>query len=149
MASMNFGKDTADDKYSSFSLEYEEYIKDDLSTDKAQRVATSGWHLTDWIFKNHQTIHKFNELALFRESLYPNCESLKIMHDLATATKHLSVIRPKGDIEDTRKNSGTFDKTFDFTFDTSYLEIEKNDGTKLLFTSEIKKVKEFWDNYFR
>lgn len=149
MPSLNFGKGTAEDKYASFLVEYDEYIKDDLSTDKAQRVATSAWHLVDWIFENHQTIHKFNDLGLFRESLYPNCESLKIMHDLATATKHLIVNRQKGDIKDTRKHSGIFDKIFDFTFDTSRLVIEKNDGIKLSFRREINKVKDFWDNYFR
>jgi hypothetical protein len=102
----------------------------------------------DWIFENHKEIHNFNDLGLFRESLYPNCESLKIMHDLANATKHLNVTRQKGDIKATREYLGTFDNSFDFTFDTSHLEIEKNDGTRLAFAVEIKKVKEFWDEYF-
>jgi hypothetical protein len=149
MGSLNFGKDTAKDKYDSFLVEFEEYINDDLSTNKAQRVATSAWHLVDWVFEYHKEVHHFNDLGLFRASLYPNCESLKIMHDLANATKHLIVSRQKGDIKDTREHSGTFDSTFDLTFDTSYLEIEKNDGTKLSFDSEIKKVKQFWDEYFK
>jgi hypothetical protein len=148
MGSLNFGKDTAEDKYASFLIEFEEYVKDDLSTDKAQRVATSAWHLVDWIFENHKTIHQFNDLGLFRESLYPNCESLKIKHDIANATKHLNVTRQKGDIKDTREYSGTFDRTFDFTFDISHLEIEKNDGQRLSFITEITKVKKFWDEYF-
>jgi hypothetical protein len=148
MGSLNFGKDTAKDKYASFLIEFEEYVKDDLSTDKAQRVATSAWHLVDWIFEDHKTIHQFNDLGLFRESLYPNCESLKIMHDIANATKHLNVTKPKGDIKDTGEYSGTFDRTFDFTFDISHLEIEKNDGQRLSFITEITKVKKFWDEYF-
>jgi hypothetical protein len=41
MGSLNFGKDTAEDKYASFLVEYEEYVSDDLSIDRAQRVATS------------------------------------------------------------------------------------------------------------
>jgi hypothetical protein len=148
MGSLNFGKDTAEDKYASFLKEYEEYFDDNLSTDKAQRVATSAWHLVDWVFENHRAIHNFNDLGLFRESLYPNCESLKIMHDLANATKHLNVTRQKGDIKNTREHSGPFSSAFSDAFDTSRLEIEKNDGTKLNFRREIKKVKEFWDNYF-
>lgn len=148
MGSLNFGNDSATDKYDSFLVEFEEYISDDLSTEKAKRVATSAWHLTDWAFENYKTIHKFTELGLFRKSLFPNCESLKIMHDLATAAKHLIVSSPKGDIKDTRKHSGTFGRTFDSTFDISHLEIEKNDGIRLRFIDEIKKVKIFWDNYF-
>ena len=148
MGSLNFGKDTAEDKYASFLVDYKEYNSDDLSTDKAQRVAISGWHLVDWIFKNHQSFHNFTKLEDFRNSLYPNCESLKIMHDLATATKHFIVSRQKGYINDTRKHSGTFSKEFSDEFDTSRLEIVKNDGTKLSFKREIKKVKEFWNNYF-
>lgn len=149
MGSLNFGKDTAEDKYAAFLLEYDEYKNDDLSISKAQRVATSAWHLVDWIFENHRAIHNFNDLGLFRESLYPNCKSLKIMHDLANATKHLNVTRQKGDIKDTREHAGIFSNVFSDEFDTSRLEIEKNDGTKLSFRREIKKVKEFWDNYFR
>ncbi len=149
MGSLNFGKDAAEDKYSSFLQEYNEYINDDLSIFKAQRVATSAWHLVDWIFESHQSIHRFNDLGLFRESLYPNCESLKIMHDLANATKHLSVTRQKGDIKDTRKHDGAFSNAFSDAFDISRLEIEKNDGTRLSFRRQIKKVKEFWDDYFK
>ena len=149
MGSLNFGKDNAEDKYTSFLVEFNEFDNDDLSIDKAQRVATSAWHLVDWVFEKHRSIHKHNDLGVFRNSLYPDCESLKIMHDLANATKHFIVTRQKGDIKDTREHEGTFDNTFDFTFDTSHLEIEKNDGTKLSFKMEINKVKEFWDKYFQ
>ena len=148
MGSLNFGKDSAEDKYASFLQDFDDYINEDLSIPKAQRVATSAWHLVDWVFVNHKPSHNFPDIGLFRESLYPCCESLKIMHDLANATKHLSVTRQKGDIIDTRKHGGAFSSDFSDAFDISYLEIEKNDGTKLSFKSEIKKVKEFWDTYF-
>lgn len=45
MGSLNFGKDTAEDKYAAFLLEYDEYKNDDLSIYKAQCVATSAWHV--------------------------------------------------------------------------------------------------------
>ncbi|MGU3374465.1 hypothetical protein [Chryseobacterium sp. M5A1_1a] len=148
MGSLNFGKDSAEDKYASFLQDYEEYINDDLSIVKAQRVATSAWHLVDWVFENRRAIHFFTDLGLFRESLYPRCESLKIMHDIANATKHSIVSRQKGDIKDTREHNGVFSDAFSDAFDISYLEIEKNDGTKLSFRREAKKAKEFWDLYF-
>ena len=148
MGSLNFGKNSAEDKYIFFLQEYEEYINDDLSIIKAQRVATSAWHLVDWVFENYRLIHHFTDLGLFRGSLYPSCESLKIMHDIANATKHMIVSRPKDDIKDTREHKGVFSNVFCDVFDTSYLEIEKNDGTKLSFKREVKKVKEFWDLYF-
>jgi len=59
------------------------------------------------------------------------------------------VSRQKGNIKDTRKHGGAFSSAFSDAFDISYLEIEKNDGTKLSFTREVKKVKEFWDEYFK
>lgn len=148
MGSLNFGKDTAEDKHTSFLQDYEVYINNDLSIPNAQRVAISSWHLVDWVFENHRAIHHFANLGLFRESLYPSCESLKIKHDLANATKHLIVTRQKGDIKDTREHEGAFSSAFSDAFDISYLEIEKNDGTKLSFKIEIKKIKEFWDTYF-
>ena len=148
MGSLNFGKDTAEDKYASFLQDYEEYISEDLSIPKAQSVSTSAWHLVDWVFENHRATYHFTDIGLFRNSLYPSCESFKIMHDLANATKHLIVSRQKGDIKETREHGGAFSSAFSDAFDISYLEIEKNDGTKLSFRREIKKVKEFWDAYF-
>jgi hypothetical protein len=148
MDSLNFGKDSAIDKYIFFIQDYEEYNKDDLSILKAKRVATSAWHLVDWVFKDFILIHNFTDLGLFRQSLYPNCESLKIMHDLANADKHLKLSNPKGDIKNTKEHKGVYSNVYSNIYDISCLQIEKNDGTKLNFKREIKKVKEFWDNYF-
>jgi hypothetical protein len=151
MNSLNFGKDTANDKYKEFLQDYDEYINDDLSVKKAKRLASSSWHLVDWTFEEHKTVHNFTDIGSFRESLYPNCESLKIMHDLTNASKHKILSRPKGDLKNTKEHQGDFCSE-DFSsedFDVSYLEIEKNDGTKLSFKSEIEIVKDFWIEYFK
>ncbi|HRO43020.1 MAG TPA: hypothetical protein PL009_09310 [Flavipsychrobacter sp.] len=149
MGSLNFGKDTAEDKYASFLSEYKEYMDDDLSIPKAQRVATSAWHLIDWAFENDKCKHNFTDLSNFREALYPRCASLKIMHDLATATKHLTVSKPKADIRDTRKHAGTFSAAdFSDDFDIPRLEIEKSDGKRLSFRREMETVLNFWKSYF-
>ncbi len=41
MNSLNFGKDTANDKYEEFLQDYDEYINDNLSVKKAKRLANS------------------------------------------------------------------------------------------------------------
>lgn len=151
MSSINFGKDSANDKFDEFLQDYDEFIDDELSVKRAMRLSTSAWHLVDWIFEEHKPIHGFNDIGSFRESLYPNCESLKIMHDLANATKHKILTRPKADIKNTEEYQGDFcPKDFSAEdYDVSYLEIEKNDGTKLRFINEIRSVKEFWQEYFQ
>ena len=151
MNSLNFGKDTANDKYEEFLQDYAEYINDDLSVKMAKRLASSSWHLVDWTFEEYKTVHNFTDIGSFRESLYPNCESLKIMHDITNASKHMLLSRPKADLKNTKEHQGDFcSKDFSSEdFDVSYLEIEKNDGTKLSFRKEIEKVKEFWFEYFK
>lgn len=145
MNSLNFGKDTAKDKYEEFLQHYLEYLNDDLSVLKAKQVAISAWHLTDWTHKESE----YSDLGNFRELLYVKCQSLKVMHDLTNASKHRILTSPKGDIKNTKEHKGDFSRDFNSDFDISYLQIEKNDGNKLSFIDEIKNVKEFWDAYFK
>ncbi|MGK0447796.1 MAG: hypothetical protein ACJA2M_001575 [Polaribacter sp.] len=149
MNSLNFGKDTTKDKYEEFLQDYNEYMNDELSVQKAKQLAANAWHIADWAFEEYITLHNFTDIGSFRESLYPNCESLKVMHDLANASKHKLLTRPKADLKNTKEHQGDFcPKDFSSEdFDVSYLEIEKNDGTILRFKSEIENVKEFWSDY--
>jgi hypothetical protein len=151
MSSINFGRDSANDKYNEFLQDYNEFMDDELSVKKAMRLATSAWHLVDWTFEERKTIHGFTDIGSFRESLYQYCDSLKIMHDLANASKHKILTRPKADIKNTEEYQGDFcPKDFSSEdFDVSYLEIEKNDGNVLRFKNEIESVKEFWQEYFQ
>ena len=148
MDSLNFGKDDIKDKYDEFIIDYNDFIKDDLSVQKAKRLASSSWHLVDWTFEEYKSIHNFNNIGDYRDSLYPKCFSLKIMHDITNTTKHKLLNRPKADLKNTKEHQGDFSSDFSFDFDISYLELEKNDGTILSFREESDKVKIFWDDYF-
>lgn len=148
MGSLTFGADTAKDKYQEFLEEYAEFKNDETSIKKASNLANSAWHLVDWSFVDFQSIHNCNNIVEFRETLFPNCPSLKIMHDLANAKKHKNLTRPKANLKNTRKHNGVFSREFSSDFDISYLEIELENETKLSFEKEIDKVKTFWDNYF-
>ncbi len=149
MSSLNFGKDNIIDKYNEFIIDYNDFINDDLSVQKAKRLAISSWHLVDWTFEEYKPVHNYNNIGEYRKSLFFDCPSLKIMHDIATTTKHKLLSRPKADIKNTKEHQGAFSSDFSFDFDISYLELEKNDGTILSFREESEKVKMFWDNYFK
>lgn len=148
MGSLTFGVDTARDKYQEFLEEYGEYKDDVTSIIKATNLSTSAWHLIDWTFEDYKSIHNLDKIVDYRETLYPTCPSLKIMHDLANAKKHKNLDRPKARLKGTKKHKGDFSRDFSFDFDITYLEIELENGTKLDFEKEIDKVKSFWDNYF-
>ncbi|WP_405376596.1 hypothetical protein [Nonlabens sp. Asnod3-A02] len=148
MSSLTFGTDTAKEKYQEFLEEYTEYKDDETSIQKASNLSSSAWHLVDWCFEDFKSIHNFVKISDFRETLYPNCESLKIMHDLANAKKHKNLTRPKANLKNTKKHNGAFSREFSSEFDISYLEIELDNGTKLSFEEEIDKVKAFWETYF-
>jgi len=148
MGSLTFGTDTAKDKYQEFLEEYAEYKDDETSIKKASNLSTSAWHLVDWAFEDYKSIHNLDKIGEFRETLYPSCKSLKIMHDLANAKKHKNLSRPKANLRNTKKHKGDFSSDFSSDFDITYLEIELEDGNKLSFETEIDKVKDFWVDYF-
>lgn len=148
MGSLTFGMDTAEERYREFIEEYAEFKNDTTSIKKASNLSSSAWHLIDWCFEDFKSTHNLKKIEEFRESLYPCCPSLKIMHDIANAKKHKNLSRPKASLKNTRRHGGAFSQAFSSAFDISYLEIETENGTKLDFEKEIDKVKAFWDAYF-
>ncbi len=149
MTKYSFDIKNSRDKLKNLLSQYEEFLLDDTSVNKALELSTNSWHMTDWIFEEFKSLHSKPNLGDFRETLYPNCPSLKLMHDIANGEKHSQVSRPKANIKETRKHNGSFDSSFDDSFDTSGLEIELDDGSVLDFAEEIKKVINFWENYFK
>jgi len=148
MNSLNFGQDTAMDKYDEFLNDYFNYKTENTSVRWAKTVAISAWHLIDWVFNEYKTIHGCLGIGDFRNELFRQCESLKIMHDIANATKHQNLTKPKAKIRNTKKHLGAYSSDYSSDYDITYLEIEMNDGKKSSFEEHIDMVKEFWGNYF-
>lgn len=149
MSKHSFNIQNSKDKLTLLITEYEEFIKDDTSSIKATNLSTNAWHMVDWVFEEFPTIHGLADNGAFRNTLYPRCSSLKIIHDIANGTKHKELNRPKASIKTTKERKGTFDETFDRTFDISALLIELADGSILFFLDEIKNVMDFWKDYFK
>jgi len=129
--------------------QYEDFKVAVTSTTKALALSTDAWHLIDWVFNEFKAIHLMSDLGVFRETLYPQCTSLKIMHDIANGAKHSKISKPKASIKETRKHIGPFSSVFSREFDQTSLEIELEDGTILHFVDEIEAVINFWIDYFR
>jgi hypothetical protein len=127
--------------------DYEAFKNDSLSPNAAINAAMSSWHLIDWIFNDHSLGISFNRIEELRSVLMPRCASLALMHDLANGGKHLNLSRPKEDIVDTQVHHGSFDDSFDSSFDVSGLIIELSDGSKLDFETELDLVISFWKDY--
>ena len=144
-----FENKTSQDKFKELLLQYDEFRKDSTNSTKATELSVNAWHLIDWIFEEFRAIHLTNSIGDFRTTLYPQCESLKIMHDIANGAKHSEVTRPKATIKSTGRPEGAFESAFAREFEQTYLEIVMEDGTKLWFVDEIAKVIKFWKEYFR
>ncbi|MGA9638575.1 MAG: hypothetical protein WBQ70_08760 [Flavobacterium sp.] len=144
-----FEDKTSEDRLKDLLLQYEEFEKDDTSSVKATELCTNAWHLVDWVFEEFKGVHLMSSIGDFRATLYPECESLKIMHDIANGSKHSKVSRPKASIKTTLKHEGPFSNIFSREFDQTSLEIEMEDGTILYFVDEIEIVIKFWKDYFK
>lgn len=156
-----FGIKNSEDNLKALIAQYEDFLKDDMSTIKAVALSSTAWHLTEWVFNEYHYTgdrsdtsntakrKKENELGIFRNTLIPRCPSLKIMHDLANAHKHSEVSRPKASIKQYREHAGEFSREFSNEYNVSCLRIELEDGTFLYFTEEIREVVDFWKDYFK
>lgn len=145
MNRISFGAKNSQEKMQELVAEYNDFKEDTLNQIKVNNLCTNLWHLSDWIL-----IEYFASMskADFRQDLFRQCDELKIMHDIANANKHFELSRPKARIKESRKHDGVFDRTFDFTFDISRLEIEMEDGLVLDAEKTIDKVFNFWVSYF-
>lgn len=143
-----FENKTSQGKFNELLHQYNEFLNDETNSSKAEELCKNAWHLVDWVFEEFQNIHLTRSIGDFRDTLYPQCESLKIIHDIANGSKHNKVSRPKASIRSTNKHLGPFSNIFSREFDQTCLEIIMEDGTILLFEDEIGKVVEFWKNYF-
>ena len=145
MSKYNFGTNDSKQKLEDILNEYEDYKFDERNILKASNLSSNLWHLSDWTFKEQSN---FNNLGDFRDHLYSQCDSLKFFHDIANASKHKDVSRPKAKINTTKKYIGDFSNEFDRNdFDVSKLIIELEDGEILDLYEEIEKVVNFWKKY--
>jgi len=151
----NHSFDTKDPLGKWFDLQedYQDYLSDDTSSRKATHLATTCWHLIDWLFTHYVALNGpiagFATLTDYREDLYPRCPNLKLMHDIANGSKHAELSRPKSNIKDTNKKMGGFGAGFSRKdFDVSRLEIHMEDGSIIDFYDVAEDVVTFWNNYF-
>lgn len=156
MSNYSFNIKTSKDLYRKLFEDYEIFLADCISSSKALNCAMTAWHLCEWTCeefilldsdrKDKKVIKKAHESH--RNELIKNCPSLAIMRDLIDGTKHHTIDRPQKVIKQTDLHQGTFDNTFDWTFDTSRLVILQVDGREVYFLNEIKIAVNFWNRYF-
>lgn len=149
MSNLSFGINNSEDYFREKVLkDYESFKLDKLSLNAASNCAISSFHLIDWIFKEYYN-HSTSDFGTFRDDMFLQCDSLRIMHDITNSIKHCSLSRKKSNATNSKLHSGSFDRSFDRSFDISIIEIEMDDGTRLFFEDEIKKVIDFWYDYFQ
>jgi hypothetical protein len=127
--------------------DFDDYLKSDNSSRIAVNCVMTSWHLTDWIYHEFNFISKFPKLKDFQENIKELCPSLQIMQDISNGSKHYKLDRHKPKIQDTERNEGAFDNSFDFSFDRTMLKIVMPNGEVVIFDNELKKTIKFWTDY--
>lgn len=149
MNKYTFGDFSSGKKIKSLIKKFDEFNCDETNISNALNLCSESWHLTDFIFEEYNSELGFRTLGDFRESLYPECFNLKIMHDLGNASKHFNLTSPKSKIKITQKHNGAFSAAFSKGFNTSHLEIIMEDNSKLDFYFVMENVINFWKKYFK
>ena len=69
------------------------------------------------------------------------------MADIANGLKHFQLSTPKSKIKSVESYGGSFDYTFDFTFEKPHIRIKFDDGEWLDLVMLIDTVFEFWSEF--
>lgn len=150
MSKYSFGEYNSTVKLKNLISKFEIFEKDDTNISLAFELSTDAWHLTDFVFEEYKDLLNLTNLGDFRAGLYSMCDKLKIIHDLANASKHGGELRrPKANIEKTEIYIGDFSSDFSSDFDTDYLKITLDNNLEFDFYEIILEVIEFWRNYFK
>lgn len=115
---------------------------------KALDCALSAWHLTDWVFIEYeQATH--GSIGIMRDAFIANCPSLKVMHDIATGAKHLTVSRPKSDMAQNHISfEDWYPPVYTATYGNDWLLIDFKDGRIETMYGLLVEVVDFWKFYF-
>jgi len=148
MNKYNFGEYNSKEKLLTLLDNFSDFKTDETNVSKALSLSSNAWHLTDFVFEEYKTELGFQNLGDFRNNLFVKCEVLKVIHDLANASKHYNLSRPKAQIKLTQKHNGSFSSDFSRDFDISHLEIILENDEKLDFLIIMENVIEFWKTYF-
>lgn len=151
MNDLSFEIKTAKDFLEKLKEDYAEYCKNGTSSRIALNCAMTAWHLTDWFYNEYYSVLsvEFSKLPIYQEEMKRKCPPLQIMHDITNGTKHYLLKRHTPEIKSTKLHKGSFDHSFDRSFDISTLDIEMNNGKKVYFEDVIKTVVDFWEDYFQ
>lgn len=149
MDELSFDIKNSLDFYNKLLEDYEDFLNNKTSSRIAINCAMTSWHLADWIYNEFNEVLRddFEKLKDFQNYIKQQCVSLQVMHDITNGSKHYLLIRHNPTIKETNLHRGSFDSSFDRSFNISTLDVELKNGEKKYFEDEIKYVINFWKEY--
>lgn len=141
----SFGAKNPEDQLKEIITEYYDFVDNHLNATKANNICVNLWQLNDWIYKFYNIE---DSIPVFRNKLFESCPYLRVVHDIANASKHFELDRSKSSLKEARKHEGVFDHTFDSSFDMSKLEVVLEDDVTISDKNLIKTALDFWIKFF-
>jgi hypothetical protein len=125
--------------------DFEKLMKDPLDISLAEKTCSDAWHLSDWVFTEQRVSKSGLTKEKFRTNLYVECPEMRILHDLANATKHNELTSPKAKIRETKVHKGGLSSGFSKAFNVSRLEVHYNEDARIDVDDLIKLAIEYWE----
>ncbi|WP_420318161.1 hypothetical protein [Ekhidna sp.] len=143
MSTFSFDIAESKDWFDKLEREYNDFLKDKTSSDRAINFSITAHHMNEWA-KSELTEKEKAKLALKRK---PVQNDFNIIQDLANGTKH-KVLKYESTIKTTEHSRGAFSSGFSRGFNISTLNILMNSGEKIYFEDVAKNIYNFWKDYF-
>ncbi|SDQ23324.1 hypothetical protein [Flagellimonas zhangzhouensis] len=147
MNNLSFDINSSKDFLNKLIEDFKDYLKSDNSSRMALNCAMTSWHLSEWVFHEYELGGQFSKIKDFQKHLKELCPSLQIMHDISNGSKHYKLNTHKPKVKETERKTGTFDKTFDFSFDRTMLKIVMPNNQIAVFDEELEKTIAFWKEF--
>lgn len=162
MGNYSFGIETAYDLYGKLKREHAAFVQNRSDSDIAWNCAVTGWHITEWVWKERlkgrPTEHvkllgrSFADEAEYRVELQRRVPDYQVLREICNGAKHFRVDRPVR-VDSTEVHPGAFLNAFMLNTvacnEVPFLIINLSGGRVLRFAELIEQVVNLWDDVFR
>ena len=146
--SLSFDLQSSGDCLREFERKVGDFKGDSLNTEKARDCAIAGWHICDWVHKEHGARLGYNPQLSLQNHVKTSCPELGYLQDVANSRKHKWLTYTPS-VSRAYEHEGAFSPGFSRGFDISRLMLELGGGAKVDFQDVLESALSFWVGFFK
>jgi hypothetical protein len=151
MGNLSFDLKDHHDYLMKLDAEYADLEANRLSSRHAVNFAMTAYHMWEWVWAHEAAVNThpdYPEPKKFYGAINHACGVFRIMQDVTNGSKHAVITQGRPKVQGAELHEGSFDDTFDSSFDTTGLVVKMVDGTVHDFFDDATVAVKFWRGFF-